>query len=70
VLAGAVTDDEEDLVAATVVRALVWAHRLVFRTALRRVLSGEDPVEVADDLREQARAAYARLDLGLAGYEG
>jgi AcrR family transcriptional regulator len=69
-LATAVTDDEDDLVAATVVRALVWAHRLVFRTALRRVLAGEDPVEVADDLREQARAAYARLDVGLAGYEG
>ncbi|HET6550878.1 MAG TPA: helix-turn-helix domain-containing protein [Solirubrobacter sp.] len=69
-LTAAVTDEEDDLVAATVVRALVWAHRLVFRTALRRVLSGEDPVEVADDLRGQARQAYARLDAGLARYEG
>jgi AcrR family transcriptional regulator len=67
-LATGVTDDQDDLVAATVVRALVWAHRLVFRAALRRVLAGEDPAEVAEDLRAQARQVYARLDLGLAGY--
>jgi hypothetical protein len=32
------------------------------------VLAGEDPAEVAEDLRAQARRVYARLDLGLAGY--
>ena len=66
----AVTDDEDDLVAETVVRALSWTHRLVFRAAVRRLLTGEDPVEIAADLREQAQQAYARLDLGLARYEG
>jgi AcrR family transcriptional regulator len=70
VLLAAVTDDEDDLVAATVVRALVWTHRLVFRAAMRRVLAGEDPAEVAPDLREQALQAYARLDRGLGRYEG
>jgi AcrR family transcriptional regulator len=69
-LVAAVTDDEDDLVAHAVIRALVWTHRIVFRTALRRVLAGEDPAEVAEDLRVQAARAYARLDLGLAGYGG
>src|SRR3954464_8241434 len=69
-LVAAVTDDEDDLVAEVVVRALVWTHRLVFRTALRRVMQGEDRVEVAQDLRVQAQRAYARLDLGLARYGG
>jgi AcrR family transcriptional regulator len=70
VLVAAVTDDPDDLVAATVVRALAWTHRLVFRAAMRRVFAGEDPGEVADDLREQALHAYARLDRGLGRYEG
>ena len=70
VLVAAVTDDEDDLVAGTVVRALVWTHRLVFRAAMRRVFAGEEPGEVAADLREQALHAYARLDRGLARYEG
>jgi AcrR family transcriptional regulator len=70
VLAAAVTDDPDDLVAAAAVRALAWTHRLVFRAAMRRVFTGEDPAEVADDLREQALHAYARLDRGLARYEG
>jgi AcrR family transcriptional regulator len=69
VLVGAVTE-EDDLVAETVVRALSWTHRLVFRAAVRRLLTGEDPADVAADLREQARRAYARRDLGLAGYGG
>ena len=69
-LVAAVTDDEDDLVAEAVVRALIWTHRLVFRTALRRILQGEDRAEVAADLRIQAQRAYARLDLGLAGYGG
>jgi AcrR family transcriptional regulator len=69
-LVAAVTDDEDDLEAATVVRALVWTGRLVFRTAIRRIVAGEDPADVAADLREQARRAYERLDRGLAGYAG
>jgi AcrR family transcriptional regulator len=69
-LVAAVTDDEDDLVAEAVVRALVWTHRVVFRTALRRVITGEDPVDVAAELRVQAQRAYSRLDLGLAGYDG
>jgi AcrR family transcriptional regulator len=70
VLVAAVSEDEDDLVAQAVVRALVWTHRVVFRTAIRRVLQGEDRAEVAADLRIQAQRAYARLDLGLAGYGG
>ena len=69
VLIAAVTD-EDDLVAAAVVRALAWAHRLVFRAAMRRLLAGEDPLTVADELRVEAQRVYARLDLGLAGYGG
>jgi AcrR family transcriptional regulator len=69
-LVGAVTDDEDDLVAAAVVRALLWTHRLVFRAAIRRVVGGEDPAAVADDLRVQARQTYERFDRGLAGYQG
>jgi AcrR family transcriptional regulator len=69
-LVAAVSEDEDDLVAQAVVRALVWTHRIVFRTAIRRVLGGEDRAEVAADLRIQAQRAYARLDLGLAGYGG
>jgi AcrR family transcriptional regulator len=70
VLVAAVSEDEDDLVAQAVVRALVWTHRVVFRTAIRRVLQGENRAEVAADLRIQAQRAYARLDLGLAGYGG
>src|SRR3954454_13672908 len=69
-LVAAVTDDPDDLVAEVVVRALVWTHRLVFRTALRRVMGGEAPPEAAADLRPQAQSAYARLDQGLARYGG
>jgi AcrR family transcriptional regulator len=72
VLVAAVTEAEEDddLVAAVVVRSLVWAHRLIFRAAIGRLLEGDDPVEVAQDLRVEAERAYSRLDLGLAGYGG
>jgi hypothetical protein len=69
-LVAAVTDDEDDLVAEAVVRALVATHRLVFRTALRRVIAGEDRVDVAAELRVQAQRVYSRLDLGLARYDG
>jgi AcrR family transcriptional regulator len=69
-LVAAVTDDADDLVAEAVVRALVSTHRLVFRSALRRVIAGEDRVEVAAALRLQAQRAYSRLDRGLARYDG
>jgi AcrR family transcriptional regulator len=69
-LVAAVTDDQDDLVASAVVRALLWTSRLVFRTAMRRVWAGEDPADVAADLREQALHAYERLGRGLARYEG
>jgi AcrR family transcriptional regulator len=69
-LVAAFARDDDDLVAAVVVRALVWTHRLVFRAAVGRLVAGEEPAAVAADLRRQALKAYARLDLGLAGYEG
>jgi AcrR family transcriptional regulator len=69
-LVAAVTDEEDDLEAAAVVRALVWTGRLVFRAAIRRIVTGEDPAEVAEDLREQAQRAYATLDRGLGRYLG
>ena len=69
-LVAAVTDDEDDLEAAAVVRSLVWTGRLVFRAAIRRIGAGEDPAEVAADLREQAQRAYATLGRGLARYLG
>ena len=59
-----------DLAAAAVVRSLVWTDRLVFRAAIRRLGAGEDPAEVAADLREQAQRAYASLGRGLARYLG
>lgn len=59
---------EGDLVPAVVARTLAWTHRLVFRAAFTRLLDGEDPSEVAADLREQARRAYEQLGRGLEGY--
>jgi AcrR family transcriptional regulator len=70
VLVAAVTDDETDLEAAVVVRSLVWAHRIVFRAAVARLLAGEEPAEVAESLRVEAARAYARLDAGLARFVG
>jgi AcrR family transcriptional regulator len=67
-LTAALTDDEDDLIAAAAVRSLVWAHRVVFRAAMRRLLAGEEPADVARDLRAEAARVYARLDEGLGGY--
>ena len=55
-LTAAVTDDEDDLIAAAAVRSLVWAHRIVFRAAMRRLIAGEEPADVARDLRDRGRA--------------
>src|SRR3954451_10158056 len=49
VLVAAVTQDESDLTAAVVVRSLLWAHRIIFRVAIDRLLEGDDPAEVAED---------------------
>jgi AcrR family transcriptional regulator len=59
---------DEDLVAAVAARTLAWTHRLVFRSALRRLLAGEDQRAVAADLREHANRAYDLLEDGLAAY--
>ena len=59
---------EGDLVPAVVARTLAWAHRMVFRAALQRLLAGEDRHEVASDLRKQARRVYDQLERGLADY--
>jgi AcrR family transcriptional regulator len=59
---------EGDLVPAVVARTLAWTHRLVFRAAFTRLLDGEDPSDVAADLRMQARRAYDQLERGLARY--
>jgi AcrR family transcriptional regulator len=59
---------DEDLVAAVAARTLAWTHRLVFRSALRRLLAGEDQRTVAADLREHANRAYDLLEDGLGAY--
>jgi AcrR family transcriptional regulator len=67
-IAAAVGEPEDSIAAAAVARSLAWTHRLVFRTAVRRLLAGEDRRAVAADLREQARRVYDLLEGGLAGY--
>jgi AcrR family transcriptional regulator len=69
-LAAAISDDEDDLEAAAVIRALVWAHRVILRAAMKRLLEGDDPVAIAEELRIEAGRVYARLDSGLARYSG
>lgn len=67
-LTAAVTDDADDLIAAAAVRSLVWAHRIVFRAAMKRLIAGDEPADVARDLRIEADRVYAQLERGLAGY--
>jgi AcrR family transcriptional regulator len=67
-LTAAVTDDADDLIAAAAVRSLVWAHRVVFRAAMKRLIQGDDPADVARELRIEAERVYAQLDGGLAVY--
>ena len=68
VIAAEAGASEGDLVPAVVARTLAWTHRLTFRAAFTRLLAGEDQVEVAADLRDQAHRAYEALEQGLAGY--
>jgi AcrR family transcriptional regulator len=58
----------DELVPAVVARTLAWTHRVVLRTALRRLLAGDDQVAVATDLRTEANRAYDLLERGLAEY--
>ncbi|RKQ86590.1 TetR family transcriptional regulator [Solirubrobacter pauli] len=60
--------EDDDVVAATAVRALAWAHRSIFRVAMRRLLAGEHPAMVAAELRLETRRVYSRLERGLAGF--
>ena len=60
--------EDDDVVAATAVRSLAWAHRTIFRVAMKRLLSGEHPAMDAAELRLEARRVYARLEHGLAGF--
>lgn len=60
----------DDLVGAVVARTLTGAHRQVFRTAIQRLVRGDDPQVVAAELGEQAEAAYDLLDRGLATDSG
>lgn len=60
--------EDDDVVAATAVRALAWAHRSIFRVAMKRLLAGEHPAMVAGELRLETRRVYSRLERGLAGF--
>ena len=64
----AALDADDDVVAAAVVRALIDAHRTIFRAAMARLLQGEHPAKVAGELRLDARRVYSRLERGLAGF--
>jgi AcrR family transcriptional regulator len=68
VLAEAAGEPEDSIRAAAAARALAWAHRLVFRAAVRRLLAGEDPRAVAGALRQEAQRTYDLLERGLGGY--
>jgi AcrR family transcriptional regulator len=68
VVAEAAGDKDDRVVPAVVARTLAWTHRITFRTALNRLLDGEDPKRVARDLRKQADEAYDLLGAGLREY--
>jgi AcrR family transcriptional regulator len=68
VIAEQASAPEDDVVAAVIARTLAWTHRLVFRSALRRLMAGEEHAAVAADLRGEANRAYDLLERGLAGY--
>lgn len=60
--------EDDDVVAATAVRALAWAHRTIFRVAMKRLLAGEHPLTVVAEMRLETRRVYSRLERGLAGF--
>jgi AcrR family transcriptional regulator len=68
VIAEQVGESDDSVVPMVVARTLAWTHRVIFRAAFTRLMEGEDQVQVAADLREEARRAYDLLEEGLAGY--
>jgi AcrR family transcriptional regulator len=62
---GVDAEDVEPLAAAS---ALMAAHRALVAYVRRRVLAGSRGRELAEEMRSQARRAFARLESGLAGY--
>ena len=48
--------------------SLAWTDRLAFRAAAQRLLAGEQPAAVAEELREQAREAYDTVERGLGAF--
>jgi AcrR family transcriptional regulator len=68
VIAEQVGEPDDSLVPMVVARTLAWTHRVIFRAAFTRLMEGEDQVQVAADLRKEARRAYDLLEEGLAGY--
>jgi AcrR family transcriptional regulator len=67
-VAAATGADEDDLVPAVVARALAWTLITIFRAAFDALLAGEDPAQLAERLRPQARRAYDQLAAGLRDY--
>jgi AcrR family transcriptional regulator len=65
VLAAALNLQPDDLLAAVLARTLSWTHRVIFRTAVARLLDGDDPVVVASELRDEATRAYDMLAAGV-----
>ena len=64
----AALDADDDVVAAVAIRALIGAHRTIFRAAMARLLTGEHPAKVTGELRIETRRVYSRLERGLAGF--
>jgi AcrR family transcriptional regulator len=62
---GAAADDVEPRVAAN---AMMGVHRALVDFARRRVLEGARPPGLADEVREQAERALARIESGLGDY--
>jgi AcrR family transcriptional regulator len=68
VIAAETGHDADQLAPSVVARTLAWTHRLVYRAAVSRLLSGESQVQVAEDLRRQAHEAYDLLERGFGGF--
>ena len=64
VIAGSLGLREDDFLAAVMARTLGWTHRMIFRAAYARLLEGEDPATVADELRVEAARVYDKLASG------
>jgi AcrR family transcriptional regulator len=60
--------DIDDVIPAIVARTLSWTHRTIFRLAIRGLLTGEDPRELAARLRVTSARAYDQIAAGLGDY--